>query len=282
MSDGSTRFVAFGGSRIRIESKGPRSRKIVEFLYRDTQDTADSSLLATFRVEDAAGGDSVTVHRDDDVCYTGTSLADAARALQEATSFSLAAGSTRGLLFHAAAVSRRGRILLLPGTSGSGKTTLAAWLLTRGFQYLTDEMSFVADGSMSVEALTRPLNVEPAGRHALPANLDPEDEWASLRSAVATLFQPPLRLTRPEHDTEGPAALAAVVFPRYHPTEGFTLDPLSQAQAGLRLMSCLLNARNLDEHGFPAVAALSRKIPSYALTYRTFDEAAPSLLDLIP
>jgi hypothetical protein len=33
------------------------------------------------------------------------------------------------------------------------------------------------------------------------------------------------------------------------------------------VMACLLNARNLPDHGFPGVAALSRLAPAYSLLY---------------
>ena len=82
MREPSTRFVAFGGSRIRIEHIGDRAREIVEFLYRDARDREEPSLQATFRVEDDPVGHSVTIHRSADVCYRGESLADAARTLQ--------------------------------------------------------------------------------------------------------------------------------------------------------------------------------------------------------
>ncbi|MFN8459220.1 MAG: hypothetical protein U0401_31985 [Anaerolineae bacterium] len=50
------------------------------------------------------------------------------------------------------------------------------------------------------------------------------------------------------------------------------LRPLSQAQAGLALMQCLLNARNLPEHGFPEVTRLIRQVPAYHLGYSHFGQ----------
>src|SRR5688572_645043 len=47
--------------------------------------------------------------------------------------------SGTNLIFHAAALSYQERGLLLSGKSGSGKSTLAAWLMSKGYQYLTDE-----------------------------------------------------------------------------------------------------------------------------------------------
>lgn len=45
---------------------------------------------------------------------------------------------------HAAGFSMRGRAILIPGTSGAGKSTLSVALLRAKFDYLTDDMVFLA------------------------------------------------------------------------------------------------------------------------------------------
>ncbi len=45
---------------------------------------------------------------------------------------------------HAAAVARGGAVLLFPGASGSGKTTLALALARAGFEFLGDDVAFLA------------------------------------------------------------------------------------------------------------------------------------------
>jgi len=59
-------------------------------------------------------------------------------------------------LFHAAALAWQGRGLLLPGKISAGKTTLTAWLLSRGLDYLTDELVFIPQGTVAVRGLARP------------------------------------------------------------------------------------------------------------------------------
>jgi len=274
-----TRFVAFGGSRIRIDYDGPVAAAIVDFLFRDTHDHDRPDLQATFRVEEGSAEPPLTIRRDDEVLYRGADPAVAARVLQESTSYSLAAGSTSGILMHAAAASRDGRVLMFPGTSGAGKTTLTAWLISSGFEYLTDELALVRDQTRTVEALTRPLNVKPTGFGALPPESDEGRGWALMRSPLSLLCRPPLASVA-RADEPSPV-LTAIVFPRYDAAAGATLEPVAAARAGLRLMGCLLNARNPPEHGFPDVAALARDVPSYELTYGAFDAAEPLLLDLV-
>jgi hypothetical protein len=48
------------------------------------------------------------------------------------------------------------------------------------------------------------------------------------------------------------------------------LRPLSQAQAGLALMECLVNARNLPGHGFSEIVRLARAARAYQMSYADF------------
>ena len=60
----------------------------------------------------------------------------------------------------------------------------------------------------------------------------------------------------------------------------FELRRLSRAQAGLELMQCLINARNLPDHGFPEVTRLARAMPAYKMTYANFAQIEPHIFRL--
>jgi len=53
---------------------------------------------------------------------------------------------------HAAAFSENGKAILIPGTSGAGKSTLSVALLRANFDFLTDDMVFLRQGSDGVVA----------------------------------------------------------------------------------------------------------------------------------
>jgi hypothetical protein len=53
---------------------------------------------------------------------------------------------------HAAAFSKNGRAILIPGTSGIGKSTLSVALLRAKFDYLTDDMVFLAQSAEGLMA----------------------------------------------------------------------------------------------------------------------------------
>jgi hypothetical protein len=75
----------------------------------------------------------------------------------------------------------------------------------------------------------------------------------------ATLLNPTM--------TMGTGGLTAIVFPLFRADAAFSLSRLSQAEAGMRLMACLVNARNLHDHGFDEVARLCRSVPAYVMEY---------------
>jgi len=60
----------------------------------------------------------------------------------------------------------------------------------------------------------------------------------------------------------GFSSLSLIIFPQYLPGGDFTTRSLSKAETGLELMQCLINARNLPEHGFPEVVRLAKRVPT--------------------
>lgn len=67
-----------------------------------------------------------------------------------------------GLRFHAGAVERDGRVIVIGGQSGAGKSSLTAALVARGFAYLTDELVVVDPETWQVAPYPRPLDLDGA------------------------------------------------------------------------------------------------------------------------
>ncbi|MEQ1869072.1 MAG: hypothetical protein ABL961_03505 [Vicinamibacterales bacterium] len=278
-----TRGISFAGVRVTVESTGEVGDALVDLLFRDMSDLEpERPACQHFVVRDLGAGLGVQVSSDGARFHEGADIGDAALKLQEAVTMALAAKCTSGLVLHAAAAARSGRALILPGRSGSGKTTLSAYLLARGFTYLSDEMVFLESGTLLVEGLPRPLNVKAHGLHLVANPAVASAAWASLSGPAATLMQLPVDMAGAAGSAASQTrpALAALVFPRFQPDAPATCIPLTPAQAGLRLMSALLNARNLEGHGFPAVTALAREVPAYELQFGDVREAVPLVMAL--
>jgi hypothetical protein len=191
----------------------------------------------------------------------------------------LADQSKDGLLFHAAALSWHGHGLLLPGASHAGKTTLSAWLLTRGCNYLSDELVYLPHGLLVMQAFSRPLNMRLTSLAALQAALAIELTELTPSDGVNTLIAPSCLGTAVVLDR---ASLKLIIFPHYEPAQPLNFTRLTRAETALRLMEGLINGRNLAQHGFPDVARLAREAPAYALSYGSFSQLPPWLAHDLP
>lgn len=262
-------MISFAGSSVRIDCEGLDAERIVEFLYRDLPPSDGPPPHITLRVQAETGAEAMTLYCGDTRHYHGDSLGNLASALLGQTIYHLIDKSQGGLVFHAAAVSVRGRCLLLPGKTGVGKTTLAAWLVKRGFGYLTDELVYVPFGSTEVRPFVRPLNIKKGARQSLGTQiLDYEALTSQILTATDVTLVPSSLLS--DASTFAGIRLGRIVFPQYQAATEFTFEPLSRAETGLGLMGCLINARNLLDHGFTEVTRLARDIPAFHLRYGDF------------
>jgi hypothetical protein len=134
---------------------------------------------------------------------------------------------------HAAAASRGGRGLLLPGTSGSGKSTLTIALARGGYDMLGDDLVFLRGDSEELDALafTDDIDVTESTAALFP----------SLRSELGGPPDPgwPKRAVAPDDDLGASVVTscrpAALVFPTVGAADRSSLEPLNPAEALLRL-----------------------------------------------
>jgi hypothetical protein len=266
------RIIHFAGSSIFVEYSGEKSARIVDFLYQFLPADIDSEAIAdvNYRIVPVSEPDRLLLYREDTLIYEGNGEAELAEMLLGYTGRDLAERCRGGLLFHSGALAWKGKGLLLPGGIAAGKTTLTLWLATRGFSYLTDELVYVKDGANTFRSFTRPLNLKAPSRTVLQKDFDlVRNREYVLSTALGDLISPAL-LNSTERRAETPLTL--FIFPRYSPGRDFIFRPLSKAQAGMELMGCLVNARNLPAHGLPEVARLVKMLPAYSMSYSHFDQ----------
>jgi hypothetical protein len=272
-----TRLLSYAGTTVALASTGERAERIEEFVFGAFPPETAAAPVAHYRCGPVAAG-RLALHRDGVHLFEDADPGAVAETWMSAVSHDLAFHSRGGLLFHAGALAWRGGAVVLPGSIGAGKTTLTLWLATRGLGYLTDEMVFVADGGVAAAPCTRPLNLKSPSLQALAGTFDPAAHPEGvLASPIGALVSPAVLNPAPPG---APLPWALVLLPRWERGADGALDRLSRAEAGLELMQCLVNARNLPEHGFPAVARLAAAAPVWRLRYSRFDQLAP-LEDLL-
>jgi hypothetical protein len=262
-------IVSFAGSRIAIECADESCAAIARFLFGSVLAHDAPPAQLTLRLARGTGPGAIDVYCSDWVVYSGVCHGTVASILLNLTIERLVEMIGGGILLHAAALSLGGKGLIIPGASGSGKTTLAAWLTGRGLDYLSDELVFVAEDSTRAEGFTRPLSIKTAAAALFSDRVDFRSNGAVLEIPPGFLVQP--TLLNPTTIRSSPPA-AALLFPSHLPHSAFDLRPLPKAEAGLRLMACLVNRKNLRDHGFDDVVRLARTLPAYAMTYASFEQ----------
>ena len=178
----------------------------------------------------------------------------------------------QGLLVHAAGLSKNGRGLLMPGESGQGKTTLTCWLLTQGFQFLSDESIYFSPDSGQMTPLTRPLVVKnrsmpimQALRHHLPG-----------KSNTRIIQHPSFALVPAENLSRQPiakeATLSLILSPKFDPHSPYSLKPLGKSATVAVLMNNLFMTKDVPDKGFHTCVQLAKNIPAYELVYSDFSQ----------
>jgi hypothetical protein len=183
------------------------------------------------------------------------------------------------LVFHAAAVSDRGRALILCGPGGSGKSSLAAWLTASGFQYLTDEVIALPLEGGDIRGFCRSLILKRGSEFIWRRWLANEHAQGFLRFADGSAWIAPT-LLNPNAVCRS-AVSHIMLFPKYIPESSLNIQRLTQADTLFRLLQCLVNARNFPDGGLPAAARLAKQVQAYSLTYSNIESAVEWIQQIV-
>ncbi len=268
--------AGLGEACSEIEYSGDEARELLNLLFCDFPRSEGPVLSRRFGVVFAGSPARMSLWLGEKQIYFGESKQLLAQFLMNEILYDCIISNTSNQAIHAAAISSGGKGLLLPGKSGSGKSSLAAWLTASGMNYLTDELAFLSRKGF-IHPMTRPICLKQPSYEALQKRLS-IDETNVLRGQDGAMI--PHRLLNPMWNASTPR-LDAIVFPTFvkdHPT---TLTEISTARSCLKLMECHVNARNLPGHGFSEIAAITRNISSYELTFGSYDGVLDLLLPLL-
>ncbi len=219
----------------------------------------------TIIVQEDGDSDRYILHPEGRGKLRGLDKGSCIYALLGEVGHSLLTNLSAGVAFHAGAVSLRNLGIVLPGTSGSGKSSLTAWFIENGFDYLTDEIVVFSADVPNFAAFARPLVVKSGSSDAV-ASLKAIASAPSIAVGSDKIILPTAEPRRP---TQHQCRL--IVFPRFAEGAQLTIEPLTAAQAGLELMACNVNARNLINHGFDIVTSIARSVPAVMLRYGSFE-----------
>jgi hypothetical protein len=165
--------------------------------------------------------------------------------------------------FHAAAVSRGGRSVLLPGVSGTGKSTLTAYLAGHGFAYLGDDSIAIASADWSLRALPTCLSLK-SGSWPILTPLYPEiSQLPMLRCHGRDV-----RYVEPRQTKHAGRAPSVILFPRYAESDDILLRKLEPLETMTRLIETSMNLRQpATGETLAAFLRFVEQTPAYELVY---------------
>lgn len=283
-------IVHFAKQAIRITATGTPARDMVHFMfglmphYGADAPHAELSLASlpdseNLRLIYPQIDHSVTVHLHNDAHFSNQpkgaiqgSPSEVAPHLMYAVDFHLANLCQEGLYLHAASLEKNGKAIIMPATSGSGKSTLTCWMAVRGFRYLSDEATFIENDSTTCTGFTRPAVLKKGSEHILPDLVaDSQLRLVTLHGKEYGWMISPERLNPIQKGAHLP--IGCFIFSRYKPQGHLTCEHLSPATTAFELAKCLINARNLLNHGFPQMLRLAHILPGWKLSYSDLKDA---------
>ncbi len=250
---------------------------IAEFLFQDFPGTVSTVLPIQYDILSIGKKPIFSLWDGEKRLYFGTSKYQLAYALMNEVIFHCINNNDKHHAIHAGAVWKGDQCIVLPGVSGKGKSTITAWLVSKGYQYLTDELLFIDDAGYVIP-LTRPVNLKVNETHV--AWMIKED-GTNLESIISDCngSMIPHRLLNPQYESKKPC-VTHIIFPEYKKGVLPKCDELSPARSSLYMLQSHVNARNLPNNGVPALSNIARKCKAYKLVYGSFSDLEAIVADL--
>lgn len=187
------------------------------------------------------------------------------------------------LNIHAGVIGDQSRCILLPAPPGSGKSTLTASLVHAGFEYFSDEVALLEEGSFDVFPVPLAICVKASGIDALA------DRFPGLRGLPVhqrgdgkrVVYMPPPPESRPASDE--PRPVVALVFPRYTLGTTASLVPLPKFDALKLLMDeCMVVSTPLDAAKVEALVEWISRTSCHRLSYGSTADAVAAIRSVFP
>ncbi|MCC7292383.1 MAG: hypothetical protein IT449_10025 [Phycisphaerales bacterium] len=198
----------------------------------------------------------------------------------------VAASLPRFYQVHAGVVARGGAGLVLPANPQSGKSTLVARLVTRGWDYLSDEFALIDPRTLHLSPYPKAVCIKHGSFSVLEGfgvRLDRYPEYdKGAKGRVRLIHAQDLR----PHETPSSVPVRMVVFPRYADRAQPVIRPVSRAFALFQLLNVSFTLSRFRARALDILGEVVRGAACYQLETggidaacdaieRLWDEAAP-------
>ncbi len=271
-------IVSFAGVHIAIEYESEEVHGFLSLLFGDLQGvpTCEAETVLWITVAETAG--EFTLSGVGGNPFSGILGIRFAAVVFDAVIFNVLNKNDQGIAFHAGAVAYEDKIILLPGESGYGKSSMTACLVASGCSYLTDELFFIPINDNAPRlSFTRPLCIKSGSAEAILDLLSERLLQSALSDQYGYVIPHRLLNSDFRQITDSPSL---ILIPKYVADAPLIIEKLSPAQVSTQLMTCDVNGRNLEAHGFPQVVEIARSTPAYRITFSSFDGIEEAMQDL--
>jgi HprK-related kinase A len=177
------------------------------------------------------------------------------------------------LSYHAAALEKGGRALMMPAPPGSGKSTLTAALAHRGWRLMSDEITLYDLAQRQITGMGRPVNLKNVSIDLI-RGFAPQAELTQpvpdTTKGTLALMKAPTGSVARIHE---PATPAWIVMPRYTAGAAPRLFDMPKARMLLLLAEQAFNYDIHGRSGFDATADLVDHCECLEFEYSTLEDA---------
>ncbi len=263
------KLISFAGQTLSITFP-QQATEIINFTFFDFPEGSVNTTRPTIEVGYNTQNRLYTVAEDGQQIGGGLAPAELSLLLLSRSTYSLINDIPGGMAIHGAAIQHNNRAVLIPGKRNTGKSILTSWLLSRGYNYLTDELAYFPESADYFIALNRPIHINETGRHIIERFINLHNQQNNyLQSDKTTLLSHRIFDTNPiQHHPE----LSFLLFIEQNSNSTLAINSISPAQAAKRLMESLANVRNIGLHGFHQLTSLTKKTPAILLQYGNVED----------
>lgn len=264
------RIIQFSNSGIKLSLTSDEVLELVDAHFKHCLGD-EEKIVAQYQVRTGEEADKFSLLRDGTDLQSNIKLGEVLFHLMQDGLTQLNGALKSHLIFHAAALAYQDRGLLMCGKSGSGKSTLAAWLTSKGFKYLTDEVIAYPLSGGEVSGFPRSLVLKHGSAPIWETWLEGATSKDYIKMEDGSAWIAPTLLN--------PAAVIGqvkpylVLFPTYKADAELEVEKLSPAGTVFNLLQCLVNARNFEDYGMMTVKQLSQSVIAYRLKYSDIEQA---------
>jgi hypothetical protein len=267
LTDG--RLISFGCNTVRFSSNSPSILKAIDAHFAHCL-AEDGPQIAHYHI--AAITETIfSISVDGSVSYPSLTFEQVLQNLMQDALTCLNGNCDTGPVFHAAALEKNGKSIILCGQSGSGKSSLAAWLMANGFRYLTDEIIVYHQDTENISGFPRSLVLKHGSAFIWQRWLGDTSADGLFRFDDGSVWIEPCLFN--ENGISLQAKPCLLIFPRYSPDSSLHIEKFSPAETLFCLLQNLVNARNISNHGLDVTAYLARQVKAFGLTYSNIESA---------